>query len=70
MAYMATKKEQSFADAFAELEAITQWFERDDVDIEEGLLKFERGMVLAKSLRKRLEDAEVRMKKISGSNNE
>ncbi|MBI4433808.1 exodeoxyribonuclease VII small subunit [Candidatus Uhrbacteria bacterium] len=59
-----TKRKTTFADAFGELETIARWFERDEVDVEEGLEKFERGMALAKELRQRLTDAEVRIQKI------
>ncbi len=61
---MPPKTKLPFSKAFAELEAITQWFERDDVDLEEGLQKFERGMVLAEDLRMRLADAEVKIEAI------
>ncbi len=47
-------KKQSFADAFAELEAITEWFETQDIDLDEGLKKFERGLVLANELKTKL----------------
>lgn len=60
---MAQKK-TSFATQFAELEAITTWFERDNVDLEEGIAKFERGMQLAKELRERLRTAEVKIEEI------
>jgi exodeoxyribonuclease VII small subunit len=60
---MAQKK-LTFANAFEELEHITEWFERDDVDLEEGLKKFERGMVLASDLRKRLLEADVKIRTI------
>lgn len=60
---MAQKK-TSFATQFAELEAITTWFERDNVDLEEGITKFERGMQLAKELRERLRGAEVKIEEI------
>lgn len=61
---MASKSKQSFAKAFEELEAITQWFERDHIDLEEGITKFERGMVLTKELRARLQSAEVKIAEI------
>ena len=60
---MPTKK-VVFAKAFEELESITRWFERDDVDLEEGIEKFERGMVLASDLRQRLQSAEVKIEAI------
>lgn len=58
------QKKTSFATQFAELEAITTWFERDNVDLEEGITKFERGMQLAKELRERLKSAEVKIEEI------
>ncbi len=58
------KSKSTFAGAFQELEAITQWFERDDVDLEEGIAKFERGMQLASDLRERLKSAEVKIEQI------
>lgn len=51
-------KKQSFAEAFAELEAITEWFEKGDVDLDEGLKKFERGLVLAKMCKEKLGEVE------------
>lgn len=58
------KTKASFAKQFAELEAITTWFERDDIDLEEGITKFERGMQLANDLRERLKSAEVKIEEI------
>lgn len=54
---MATKK-LTFAEAFAELEAITEWFETQNVDLDEGVKKFERGLELAKMLKEKLSDVE------------
>lgn len=51
-------KKISFRDQLAELEAITEWFERGDVDLDEGLKKYERGLVLAASCRDRLAQIE------------
>lgn len=64
---MAQQKHISFAKQFAELEAITRWFEGDAIDLEEGIEKFERGMLLAKELQKRLRDAEIKIQKLGGS---
>ena len=61
---MRPQKKLSFAKQFAELEAITAWFERDGVDLEEGIVKFERGMQLASDLRERLKSAEVKIEEI------
>lgn len=62
---MATKKTAtSFSKLFDELESITEWFERDDVDVEEGLKQFERGLELAKACKERLAEIEHRVEDI------
>ena len=63
---MPTKpsKKINFAEAFGELEKITQWFEREDIDLEQGLEKFERGLELAKLLKERLAEVESKVKQI------
>lgn len=56
---MAKKKEQNFGEAFAELEAITEWFDsQENVDLDEGLQKFERGLALTTALKKQLSAVE------------
>lgn len=51
-------KKTSFADAFQELEEITAWFETADVDLDEGLKKFERGLELAQVCKSKLSEVE------------
>ncbi len=51
-------KKSSFADAFQELEAITAWFETTEVDLDEGLKKFERGLELAQACKHKLAEVE------------
>ena len=58
------KKDVNFKKAFAELEEITSWFESDDTDLEEGLKKYERAVELSKTIRERLEKAELEIKQI------
>ena len=53
-----------FADAYKELEQIVEWFEHEDVDIEEGLKKFERGLLLASQCKERLKTVENRVHEI------
>ncbi len=60
---MASKK-QDFASAFAELEEITKWFETEEVDLDEGLKKFERGLELAAVCKKKLSEVENRVEEI------
>lgn len=55
---MASKKSLAFAEQFAELEEITRWFERGEVDVDEGLKKYERGLALATLCRNRLKEIE------------
>ena len=57
------KKEFHFAKAFEELESIMQWFEKEEVDLDEGLKKFERGLELAKVCKETLADVENRVEK-------
>ncbi len=52
------KKSASFGEAFQELEDITAWFERGDVDLDEGLKKFERGLELAGICKAKLSEVE------------
>ncbi len=60
---MSDKKFQ-FDNAMTELEAITAWFESKDVDLDQGLVKFERGMELASQLKDHLTTVENRVEKI------
>jgi exodeoxyribonuclease VII small subunit len=57
-------KDQDFGKKLKELEAITEWFESDKVDLNEALGKFERGMQLAEDLKKELEVIENKVEKI------
>ena len=55
---MAAKKQPSFAEAFKELEELTEWFETEEVDLDEGLQKFERGLELSQICKKKLQEVE------------
>ncbi|MBW4061883.1 exodeoxyribonuclease VII small subunit [Candidatus Saccharibacteria bacterium] len=59
-----TDKKFQFDEAMTELEAITGWFESTDVDLDQGLVKFERGMELAAALKEHLTSVENRVEKI------
>ncbi len=59
-----TSKPFHFEQALKELEDITSWFESTDVDLDQGLVKFERGMELAGELKAHLADIENRVEKI------
>lgn len=55
--------------AFKELETITEWFEGENADLEEGLKKYERAMEISESLRKQLETAENKITEIQKKHN-
>lgn len=61
---MPKQAKLQFAESFAELEKIAEWFEREEIDLEEGLKKFERGLELAAALKKRLSEVENKVKEI------
>jgi exodeoxyribonuclease VII small subunit len=62
---MSTKKVSKALDlahSFAELEQITEWFENDKGNIDQGLVHFERAMQLAEELKQRLDQAENKIR--------
>lgn len=58
------KKQPDFGAKLQELEAITEWFESDEVDLNAALAKFERGMQLADELKRELAQIENRVETI------
>jgi exodeoxyribonuclease VII small subunit len=54
----------NFTKKLAELEEITSWLESDKVDLDQALVKFERGMELAAELKDHLSVVENRVEKI------
>lgn len=61
---MPPTKQKSFAKSFEELEEITRWFESGEMDLDEGLKKFERGLELTKLCKEKLEQVENKVKEI------
>ena len=59
-----SKDSTNFAKEMKELEAIVEWFEAEEVDLNEALPKFERGMELATKLRKPLSEVENKVEVI------
>ncbi len=55
----------TFKESYAKLQSIVSWFERDDIDLEEGIKKYEEGSVLVKELQKYLETMEHKIKELS-----
>ena len=64
---MPKSKQPTFAfkESYAKLQSIVSWFERDDIDLEEGIKKYEEGSVLAKELQKYLETMEHKIRELS-----
>lgn len=54
----------NFTKAIKELEEINNWFQNEEIDLEEGLRKFRRGLELIKQCQERLKTVENEFKKI------
>jgi len=54
-------KEENFETMLDKLEEIVQNLEKEDLNLEESISKFEEGMKIAKNCNKKLEDAEKRI---------
>jgi len=59
-----SKTNPDFGELINELERIVEWFERDEIDIDASIEKFERGMQIAEELKKRLKAVENKVQKI------
>lgn len=59
-----TNPEQTLNSAFAELEKIVSQFEHDEVDLEQSLPQFKRGLELAQFLKQRLGQLENEIKTV------
>jgi len=57
-------KKVNFTKAYKELEEITQDFEGGDIDLEESIPKFKRGLELARMLKGRLSEIENTIEEI------
>lgn len=51
---MTKKTEISLQQQIDELESLIGWFERDDVDLEQAIAKFDEGSKLAEQIKERL----------------
>jgi len=54
----------NFTKAYQELEEINGWFQQEDIDLDEGLEKYKRGLELIKQCRNRLQKAEKQFHEI------
>jgi exodeoxyribonuclease VII small subunit len=55
----------NFAKSYAELQELVVWFEREDVDLEEAIVKFEEGSKLVKELKAQIGTMENKIKELS-----
>ncbi|HCC21905.1 exodeoxyribonuclease VII small subunit [Candidatus Uhrbacteria bacterium RIFOXYC2_FULL_47_19] len=58
------EKKVDFGQCYAELEQIIDWFDTGEIDLDEGLKKFERGLDLAQKCRERLAEVETRVNEL------
>jgi exodeoxyribonuclease VII small subunit len=62
----ATVADMRFGDAMAELEAIVRELETGDLELEDSLDRYQRGVELLQACRSRLADAEQRVTALMG----
>lgn len=60
-------KKFNFSKSYADLQKIVEWFEGDEVDLEEGIKKFEDGLVIVKELKEYLNKMENKIKYLKKS---
>jgi len=54
----------NFTEAYQEVEKINDWFQEENIDLDEALKKFQRGMDLIKGCKERLKNAENKFEEI------
>ncbi|MFA6486320.1 MAG: exodeoxyribonuclease VII small subunit [Candidatus Magasanikbacteria bacterium] len=58
------KDKFNFAKSYKDLQAIVDWFEKENVDLEDGIAKFEEGSKLVKDMKQYLETMENKIKEL------
>ncbi|MCD8507430.1 exodeoxyribonuclease VII small subunit [Candidatus Woesebacteria bacterium] len=61
---MASNPTFNFSDSMKEIDQINEWFQQDDLDLEEALTKLKRGKELIKLCKTRLKDVENEFKEL------
>jgi len=54
----------NFTKAYQEIEGINEWFQGEEMDLDEALRKYERGMELINKCKDRLKEAENKFEEI------
>ena len=62
-----SEKKANIQENMKQLEAIVEWFESDDVDIDEALQKYEEGLKLVNDLQKDMKSAKNKFTKLQKS---
>jgi len=61
---MMAEDKLNFTKAYEEVEEINEWFQEEEIDLEEALQKYERGMELIQKCKDRLKKAENKFEEI------
>lgn len=59
-----TEEKFNFTKAYQEIEKINEWFQEEDIDLDEALEKYKRGMELIKKCKEDLKEAENKFEEI------
>lgn len=59
-----TPKSSDIKQLMSKLETIVEWFETEDIDIAEALVKYEESLNLIKQIETKLAEAKVQVEKI------
>ena len=58
---MSKKNEPALADLLTQFDELVAWFERDDIDLEQAIEKFEAAERLADTIKARLHDLKLKV---------
>jgi len=58
------KEKFNFTKAFEQVEEINDWFQQENIDLDEALEKYKKGITLLKKCKERLKQAENRFDEI------
>jgi len=59
-----TEKKFNFSEAYKEIEEIGTWFQKESIDLDEAIKKYERGLFLISKCKDRLKETENKLKEI------
>jgi len=59
-----TDEKFNFTKAYQEIEEINEWFQGEEIDLDEALKRYEKGMELVKKCKERLKEAENKFEEI------